>query len=62
MGKVGVVTIDPETGRPTASVSGRPVDVAGFLAIWERSSAEDLLLARQQGVRLRAPGVSENEE
>ena len=62
MGKVNVVTFDPETGSPTASVSGRPVDVADFLAIWEKNSAEGLSLARQLGIQLRKPGVSEDEE
>ena len=62
MGKINVVTFDPDTGRPTASVSGRPVDVADFLAIWEKNSMEGLSLARQLGVQPRIPGVSEDEE
>jgi hypothetical protein len=54
MGKINCVAFDAQDGRPTISVSGRPVDVADFLAIWEHNSTEGISLAQQLGVRLES--------
>ena len=40
MGEVNFVAFDSEKGRPTASISGSPVDVADFIAIWMRNDKE----------------------
>jgi hypothetical protein len=34
MGEVSFVAFDSESGRPTASISGSPEDVADFIAMW----------------------------
>jgi len=51
-----------ESGRPTASISGSPVDVADFLAIWMKNFNEGISLARQLGVDFeRSSGDCEEE-
>jgi hypothetical protein len=50
MGEVNFVAFDSESGRPTASISGSPVDVADFIAIWMKHDKEGISLARQLGV------------
>ena len=50
MGEVCFVTFDAESGRPSASVLGRPVDVADFLAVWTQNSKNGVSLAKQLGV------------
>jgi len=62
MGEVNFVAFDSESGRPTACISGSPVDVADFLAIWMKNSNEGISLARQLGVELRPPGKDSDEE
>jgi hypothetical protein len=53
MGEVNFVAFDSESGRPTASISGSPVDVAGFIAIWMKNDKEGISLARQLGVEFQ---------
>ena len=49
-------------GRPTASISGAPVDVADFIAIWMKNNKEGISLARQLGVDFqRSSGDAEEE-
>ena len=51
-----------ESGRPTASISGSPVDVSDFIAIWMKNDKEGISLARQLGVDFqRASGDAEEE-
>lgn len=46
MGEVNFVAFDSESGRPTASISGSPVDVADLIAIWMKHDKEGISLAR----------------
>jgi hypothetical protein len=64
MGEVNFVAFDGETGRPTASISGSPVDVADFLAVWMKNNEEGVSLARQLGVDFLRPssGTGEADE
>jgi hypothetical protein len=63
MGDVSFVAFDGETGRPTASISGSPVDVADFIAIWMKNSDEGISLARQLGIDFRvAHGAGEDDQ
>jgi hypothetical protein len=55
MGEVNFVAFDSETGRPTASISGSPVDVADFISIWMKNNEEGVSLARQLGVDFGRP-------
>jgi len=57
MGEVNFVAFDSESGRPTASISGSPVDVADFIAIWMKNDKEGISLARQLGVDFSRPGA-----
>jgi hypothetical protein len=50
MGEVNYVAFDSESGRPTASISGSPVNVADFIAIWMKNDKGGISLARQLGV------------
>jgi hypothetical protein len=62
MGEVNFVAFDSEKGVPTASISGSPVDVADFIAIWMKNDKEGISLARQLGVDFqRASGDAEEE-
>jgi len=62
MGEVNFVAFDSESGRPTASISGSPVDVADFIAMWMKNDKEGISLARQLGVDFqRASGDAEEE-
>lgn len=62
MGEVNFVALDSESGRPTASISGSPVDVADFIAIWMKNDKEGISLARQLGVDSRRPDKDPGEE
>lgn len=62
MGEVNFVAFDSEKGVPTASISGSPVDVADFLAIWMKNNNEGISLARQLGVDFLRPGADGEEE
>lgn len=62
MGEVNFVAFDSESDRPTASISGSPVDMADFLAIWMKNNKEGISLARQLGVDFqRSSGDAEEE-
>ena len=63
MGEVNFVAFDGETGRPTASISGSPVDVADFIAIWMKNNEDGVSLTRQLGVDCgrSASGADEDE-
>ncbi len=50
MGKVNFIAFDQESGRPTASIVGRPADVADFLAIWMQNAETGVTLAQRLGV------------
>lgn len=50
MGKINFIAFDRENGRPTASVVGRPADVADFLAIWLQNAETGVSLAQRLGV------------
>lgn len=54
MGEVQFVMFDSEKGKPTGSVSGSPIDVADFLAIWMKNTNGGMSLARQLGVELNS--------
>ena len=56
------VAFDSESGRPTASISGSPVDVADFIAIWMKNNKEGISLARQLGVDSLRPDKDPGEE
>jgi hypothetical protein len=62
MGEVNFVAFDSEKGVPTASISGSPVDVADFLAIWMKNNDDGMSLAKQLGVDFLRPGQSPEEE
>ena len=62
MGEVNFVAFDSEKGVPTASISGSPVDVADFLAIWMKNNHDGISLARQLGVAFLRPGRDPEEE
>jgi hypothetical protein len=62
MGEVDFVAFDSESGRPTASISGSPVDVADFIAIWMKNDKEGISLARQLGVDSLRPDKDPGEE
>jgi hypothetical protein len=50
VGKVNFIAFDQESGRPTASIVGRPADVADFLAIWLQNAETGISLAQRLGV------------
>ena len=62
MGEVNFVAFDSEKGVPTASISGSPVDVADFLAIWMKNNNDGISLAKQLGVDFLRPGTNPEEE
>jgi len=62
MGEVNFVAFDSEKGVPTASISGSPVDVADFLALWMKNNTEGISLAKQLGVDFLRPGTNPEEE
>ena len=62
MGEVNFVAFDSEKGAPTASISGSPVDVADFLAIWMKNNNDGISLAKQLGVDFLRPGQNPEEE
>ena len=62
MGEVNFVAFDSEKGAPTASISGSPVDVADFLAIWMKNNNDGISLAKQLGVDFLRPGKGPEEE
>jgi len=62
MGEVNFVAFDSEKGAPTASISGSPVDVADFLAIWMKNNNDGISLAKQLGVDFLRPGKNPEEE
>ena len=62
MGDVNFVAFDSEKGVPTASISGSPVDVADFLAMWMKNNTEGISLAKQLGVDFLRPGNDPEEE
>ena len=62
MGEVDFVAFDSESGRPTASISGSPVDVADFIAIWMKNDKKGISLARQLGVDSLRPDKDPGEE
>ena len=62
MGEVDFVAFDSESGRPTASISGSPVDVADFIAIRMKNDKEGISLARQMGVDSLRPDKDPGEE
>jgi hypothetical protein len=62
MGEVNFVAFDSEKGVPTASISGSPVDVADFLAIWMKNNDDGMSLAKQLGVDFLRPGRDPEEE
>jgi hypothetical protein len=62
LGAVNFVAFDSESGRPTAFISGSPVDVADFIAIWMKNDKEGISFAREVGVDFqRASGEAEEE-
>ena len=62
MGEVNFVAFDSEKGRSTASISGSPVDVADFIAIWMKNNNDGISLANQLGVDFeRSSGDCEEE-
>ena len=62
MGEVNFVAFDSEKGRPTASISGSPVDVADFIAIWMKNNNDGISLARQLGVDFQRSSRDPEEE
>ena len=62
MGDVNFVAFDSEKGVPTASISGSPVDVADFLALWMKNNTNGISLAKQLGVDFLRPGDNPEEE
>jgi hypothetical protein len=62
VGEVNFVAFDSESGRPTASISGSPVDVADFIAIWMKNDKEGISLARHLGVDSLRPDKHPGEE
>jgi hypothetical protein len=62
MGEVNFVAFDSEKGVPTASISGSPVDVADFIAIWMKNDKEGISLARQLGVDFQRSSGDPEEE
>ena len=62
MGEVNFVAFDSEKGGPTASISGSPVAVADFLAIWMKNNNDGISLAKQLGVDFLRPGKDPEEE
>jgi len=50
MGEVNFVAFDAEAGRPTASISGTPADVADFISIWMKNNEDGISLSKQLGV------------
>ncbi len=54
MGKVSFIAFDQEGGRPTASVVGRPADVADFLGIWLQNAETGVSLAQRLGLDFEA--------
>lgn len=64
MGEINFVAFDAKAGTPTASISGSPVDVADFLAIWVKNNEEGVSLARQLGVEFERafPGAGTGED
>jgi len=62
MGEVNFVVFDSEKAVPTASISGSPVDVADFIAMWMKNDKEGISLARQLGVDFQPSGKDSDEE
>ena len=62
MGEVNFVAFDSEKGAPTASISGSPVDVADFLAIWMKNNNDGISLAKQLGVDFQRSSGNPEEE
>ena len=52
MGEVTFLMFNQQTGQPQGTVSGSPVDVADFLAIWVKNQSDGMDLARQLGIEL----------
>ena len=50
MGKANFIAFDQETGRPTASIVGRPADLADFLAIWLQNAGTGVSLEQRFGI------------
>jgi hypothetical protein len=50
MGEVNFVAFDAKEGRPTASISGAPADVADFISIWMKNNEDGISLSKQLGV------------
>jgi hypothetical protein len=61
MGEVNFVAFDAEAGRPTASISGSPADVADFISIWMKNNEDGLSLAKQLGVDFFPPADRSDE-
>ena len=61
MGEVNFLAFDSESGKPSASISGSPVDVADFLSIWMKNNNEGISLANQLGVHFRGAGEDSGE-
>jgi len=59
---VNFVALDSEKGRPTASISGSPVDVADFIAIWMKNNNDGISLASQLGVEFQRSSGDPEEE
>jgi hypothetical protein len=59
---VNFVALDSEKGRPTASISGSPVDVADFIAIWMKNNNDGISLASQLGVEFQRSSRDAEEE
>jgi len=62
MGEVNFLAFDSETGKPTASITGSPVDVADFLSIWMKNNKDGISLANQLGVHFQTSGTDADEE
>jgi hypothetical protein len=60
--EVSFLAFDSENGRPTASISGSPVDVADFLSIWMKNNKDGVSLADQLGVHYWTSGTDADEE
>lgn len=65
MGNVNFMCFDAEAGKAgkvvaTASIQGRPADVADFLAIWMKNRQDGISLARQLGLEFHAPEGEES--
>ena len=45
MGEVTFLMFNQQTGQPQGTVSGSPVDVADFLAIWVKNQSDGMDLA-----------------